>query len=177
MSFIKRIYKEDKETTDDFTTRLEEFRKLKYIVPEGKVIFDPFYFDGSSAKYIAECFKPKKVIHENKDFISGKHKLPQFDIIVTNPPFTRKYDVLKWLLSLDKPFVCLFPMQIISTQKFTDLTKNDSLTIIIRSGRMRFERNGKLLPSSAHYPCVWICKGLKPSRNHGQIPHMLDYVY
>ena len=176
MSFFRKIYKEEKQTTDDFTTRYEEFRKIKYMVPEGKVIFDPFYFDGTSAKYIKECFKPARIIHENKDYLSGKFKLPKFDIIVTNPPFTKKYEVLKWLIESKKPFICLFPMQIISTQKFTELTKDDRLHIIVRSGRMRFERHGTLLPSSAHYPCVWIARGLKPLGTHLNLPHILDYV-
>lgn len=177
MSYIRSLYKDNKETSDDYSTRLEEFQRLKHIVPEGKIILDPFYYDGYSGKYIKEVFKPKKVIHTKHDFFNGKHKLPEFDIIITNPPFSKKYQVLKWLIKTQKPFLCLFPMQIISTKKFIDMTEDEELTIHLRSGRMRFERNGELLLVSAHYPCVWISKDMyvvKPSQR--KIRHNIEYV-
>lgn len=177
MAYIKTLYKDKTDTNDDYSTRLEEFQRVKHVVPEGKVIFDPFYYDGYSAKYLKETFKPKKVIHTKHDYFNGKYKLPEFDIIVTNPPFSQKYKVLKWLIKTNKPFLCLFPLQIVSTRKFIDLTEDEELTIHLRSGRMRFERQGELLPVSAHYPCAWISRGLYDTKQaKKKIKHNIEYI-
>lgn len=165
MSYYKHIQGKDvgKIGDDSYTTPMEEFEKLKDFVPEGLTIIDPFCYDGTSRDYIKKVFKPKKVIHScGKDYFNGVHKLPLFDMVVTNPPFSQKREVLKWLVGLDKPFVCLLPTSVITTQWFLETVKDKSeVGIIMPVGRIRFEKDGAPMKHNAFYTCLWVTRYVK----------------
>ena len=124
---------------DDYATSRSAYEVIKPFIPNDITIYDPFYFNGKCKQYMEEVFSTCVIIHENKDAFSW---FPVCDMIITNPPFSNKYEVLNWLIEQDKPFCCLLPLETITTKKFRNVPKFDELQFIIKAGRIKFEVEG-----------------------------------
>ena len=79
---------------------------IKYI-PEGKIVWCPF--DTKHSEFIAEiqgCRFPCRVFHiyNGQDFFN--YEPSQWDILVSNPPFSRKVEVFERCLKLGNHSPC-----------------------------------------------------------------------
>jgi len=126
MSFI-----EDKDS-DNYITNKEDWEKIKDYIPKDKKIWSPFYCDGKQKEYFQQM--GFDIIHEDKDFFSYT---PEFDIIVDNPPFSKKKDILTRIKQLDKPFILIIPSVMLCYKYFQTYFKDD-LQIIISLNRIKF---------------------------------------
>ena len=90
--------------SDNYTTNKENWEKIKHLIPKDKIIWSPFYCDGKQKEYFEEM--GYNIIHEDKDFFSY---IPQYDICIDNPPFSKIRDVLIKLKEIDKPFILVCP--------------------------------------------------------------------
>ncbi len=90
--------------TDNYATDKDVWEKIKEFIPTDKKIWSPFYCDGKQKEYFKEM--GYDIIHEDKDFFSY---VPDYDIIVDNPPFSKMRDVGQRLKELDKPFILITP--------------------------------------------------------------------
>ncbi len=126
MSFIA-----DKDS-DNYITNKEDWEKIKDYIPKDKKIWSPFYCDGKQKEYFQEM--GFDIIHEDKDFFSYT---PEFDIIVDNPPFSKKKDILTRIKQLDKPFILIIPSVMLCYKYFQTYFKDD-LQIIISLNRIKF---------------------------------------
>ena len=79
-------------------------------VPEGKVIWCPF--DKEDSAFVQVLGGRNKVIHshidDGQDFFIYEPS-EQWDMIISNPPFSGKSKVLKRVISFGKPFALLLP--------------------------------------------------------------------
>ena len=139
-------------TSDDYNTSKSAFALLKEFVPEDQILYDPFFNDGTSKKYMEEVFKCT-VIHENRDAFEW---MPECDLIITNPPFSKKYKVLDWLIKQEKPFFCLLPLYTIATKKFGDIDGFDKLQFIVGNGRIKYEKGDDKI-GCASFESAWFC--------------------
>lgn len=90
---------------------------IKYL-PKDKVIWCPFDEEWSAFYKILTESGYKVVrssLSEGKDFFS--YEPPQWDVIVSNPPFREKDKVIKRLYDLDKPFAILLPLNSLQGKK------------------------------------------------------------
>jgi len=145
-------------THDDYMTPKTAWEAVKHVIPVGKVIWEPFYGDGSSGDYLREL--GYEVIHEDEDFFKNN----KGDIIVSNPPFSMGCQVLKRLVEIGKPFILILPSLKICTQYmrklFTDST--DPIQIIIPRKRIEFDKlvNGQVpegYKSRCNFYCFYFC--------------------
>ena len=90
--------------TDNYATDKDVWEKIKEFIPTDKKIWSPFYCDGKQKEYFKEM--GYDIIHEDKDFFSY---VPDYDIIVDNPPFSKMREVGQRLKELDKPFILITP--------------------------------------------------------------------
>ena len=88
--------------SDNYITNKSDWERIKEYIPKDKVIWSPFYCDGKQKEYFEEM--GYNIIHEDKDFFSYT---PDYDIVVDNPPFSKKKEVLRRLKELDKPFIMI----------------------------------------------------------------------
>jgi hypothetical protein len=142
-------------THDDYMTPKSAWDAIKHLIPKGKVIWEAFYCDGTSGRFLSEL--GFEVVHENVDFYT--HDLG--DIIVSNPPFSDAKNVLKRLLVLDKPFILTMPSGKISTQYFRQTFK-DKVQIIIPADRIQFTKlvDGAVptdFKSRCSFDCFYYC--------------------
>ena len=117
---------------DDYMTPLYAWEWIKQYIPNDKVIWEAFYGDGSSGDYLKEL--GFNVIHEPIDFFENN----KGDIIITNPPFSKKKEVFTRLKELDKPFIIICPSSMINTKYIKQLFKDETLQIIIPNKRINF---------------------------------------
>lgn len=100
----------DKDNDELYTPSYAVKPIIKYL-PNNATIWCPF--DTEKSQYVQECKRGGyNVVHshisEGKDFFS--YQPVQYDIIVSNPPFSVKDKILKRLYELNKPFAILLPL-------------------------------------------------------------------
>ncbi len=141
------------EKHDDYMTRKETWNNIKQYIPENKLIWEAFYGDGNSGKYLQEL--GFEVIHEDINFFEEDRG----DIIVSNPPFSKKKEVLQRLKQVDKPFIIICPISMLNTNYYRELFANDCQLIIPRK-RIQFItlKNGETkFEGRCHFDCAYYC--------------------
>ncbi len=119
--------------SDNYITNGDEWKRIKEYIPKDKIIWSPFYCDGKQKEYFKDM--GFDIIHEDKDFFAYE---PEFDLIIDNPPFSKKREVLVRLKQLDKPFILIAPSMMLSYKYFQELFK-DHIQIIIPEKRICFK--------------------------------------
>ncbi len=138
---------------DDYMTPKYAWENIKQYIPKDKVIYEPFYGDGASGKYLTEL--GFDVIHEPVDFFENNLG----EVIVSNPPFSDCKNIMKRLVELDKPFILLLPSSKINTSYMRNTFMN-KLQIIIPIKRINFDKmvNGEIVESKgANFDCFYYC--------------------
>jgi len=125
---------------DDYMTPKYVWKFLQPFIPKGKTISDPFTGDGWSARHLRSLgFLVKD--HEGQDFFNlGREDLA--DAVVSNPPFSKKKEVLRRLKELDVPFMLILPLFVLSTKYLRDLFGSE-IKLIIPPRRLHFRKLGE----------------------------------
>lgn len=78
-----------------------------------------------------------------------------YDCIVSNPPFSKKKEVIQRLIELDKPFSMLLPMTWLNDQNCIEVFKNKQMQLLIPDKRINFDNssNTKVPFKSAYFCC------------------------
>jgi len=141
---------------DDYMTPRSAWENIKHIIPKDKVIWEAFYGDGESGRYLSDmCFN---VIHEDIDFYENNLG----EIIISNPPFSDCKRMMKRLKELDKPFILILPSSKINTSYCRENFKDKGLQIIIPRKRIHFDKliNG-VRPTewknACNFDCFYYC--------------------
>ena len=135
---------------DDYMTPKYAWENIKKYIPQDKTIWEAFYGDGKSGKYLEEL--GYKVIHEKIDFFKNN----KGDIIVSNPPFSLSKEIMDRLYNLDKPFILIFPSSKINTQYFRKW-KDKNLQIIIPKKRIHFDKKVENWKNACFFDCFYYC--------------------
>jgi len=141
---------------DDYMTPKYAWENIAHLIPKDKVLWEAFYGDGGSGKYLTEL--GFKTIHEPVDFFENNLG----DIIVSNPPFSKSKEVMNRLKELDKPFIVILPSPKICTSYFRENYKNSKLQIIIPRKRIHFMKliDGKPVEgwkNQCAFDCFYYC--------------------
>ena len=152
--------------TDDYITPLYAWEQIKQFIPVTNalgtptVIWECFYCDGSSGENLRSL--GFEVIHTDEDFFQSNHG----DVIVTNPPFSKKQAVLKRLKELGKPFILLMPAYVLSSVYWRETIGTKQFLLLIPPKRIEFLRDerGILKPAGRpSFDCFYYCVGLNKS--------------
>lgn len=141
---------------DDYETPLAAWKMIAPYIPKDKVIWEPFYGSGTSGQHLTSL--GFNVLHENKDFFANN----EGDLIVTNPPFSKKKEVLKRLKELDKPFALLLPASVLGTKMLSTLFPD--IQVVIPKGRISFVKDGEQT-SSVWFASFFYCWKLNLPRD------------
>ncbi len=137
---------------------------LKYI-PKNMKIWCPFDEEWSA---FYNTFKENgyKVIRshisDGKDFFEYIPK-ETFDVIVSNPPFSKKDKVLKRLYEIDKPFAVLLPMNSLQGQNRYKQFK-EGIQLLSFDKRIDYHTNGNFqeYKTGNHFASAYFCKDILP---------------
>ena len=141
---------------DDYMTPRSAWEAISHFIPTDKVIWEAFYGDGTSGNDLSDM--GFRVIHEPIDFFTNDLG----DIVVSNPPFSKKKEILTRLKELNKPFILILPVPTITTQYVRMLFQDERIQIIIPRRRIHFEKhiNGERpvnWKNSCYFDCFYYC--------------------
>jgi hypothetical protein len=138
---------------------------LPFILPAWKV-WEPACGDGIlvEALYDAGCSE-KAVI--GTDILTGQNFLEfepvGWDCIITNPPYSIKYDWLMRCYELGKPFALLLPVETLGARSAQELMKQYGFEILLLDSRVDFQMPRKGWEGSAQFPVLWMCWHMLPA--------------
>ena len=143
---------------DDYMTPKYAWENVQEYIPKDKVIWEAFAGNGNSSKYLQEL--GFDVICKEEDFFESNYG----DIIVSNPPYSKKKEVFTRLKELDKPFMMICPCSMITTQYIRNLFSevDPPLQIIIPRRRIHFMKlvDGKVpdnWENKCNFDCFYYC--------------------
>ena len=128
---------------------------LKYIPKDAKV-WCPF--DTKESEFVKQISQQNSVVYshisEDKDFFT--YEPFQWDVIVSNPPFTNKRKFFERALSFEKPFALIMTNTWLNDSAPKQLFKDKDLQLLMFDKRMKFNSpdgraNDKITFSSSYY--------------------------
>ena len=130
---------------------------LKYL-PQNVIIWECTDFGESN---IAKALKEKgyNVISTNKEqinFLEDKATF-DFDIIITNPPYSLKDEFLSKCYEYNKPFAMLLPLTTLEGIQRGQMFKEKGIELLVLDKRIDFNGKGKVW-----YNTSWFCWKLLP---------------
>lgn len=140
---------------------------LEFLPKEKITIWCPFDEDWSA--YV-QTFKERgyNVIYSSikmgEDFFEYEPK-EHYDLIISNPPFSKKDEVLARLYELDKPFAILLPVNSIQGKKRHSIFAND-IQLLVFDGRVDYHTwgNFKEYKTGNHFGSAYFCRNFLPDR-------------
>jgi hypothetical protein len=127
---------------------------LKYI-PKHAIVWCPF--DTEKSEFVKQISKQNKVIfshiNNGQDFFTYEPK--QWDVIISNPPFTNKRNYFERALSFNKPFALIMTNTWLNDAAPKQLFKEKELQLLLFDKRMKFINSNisqhKITFSSSYY--------------------------
>lgn len=125
-------------------------------IPKGAIVWCPF--DTEESEFVKQISKQNKVVHshieEGKDFFT--YEPAEWDVIVSNPPFTNKRKYFERALSFHKPFALIMSNTWLNDAAPKQLFKDRDLELLMFDKRMKFispdgRDNNKITFSSSYY--------------------------
>ena len=128
---------------------------LKYI-PKDSIVWCPF--DTAESEFVKQIEKQNEVTYSHigtgRDFF--KYEPYEWDVIVSNPPFTNKRKYFERALSFNKPFALIMSNTWLNDSAPAKLFKDRDLQLLMFDKRMKFispdgRDNNKITFSSSYY--------------------------
>lgn len=154
--------KTNKQSDETFTPREAILPLLKYI-DKNLTIWCPF--DLEDSEYV-KVFKENgyNVIYSHID--TGQnfffYEPEQYDIIISNPPFSIKDDILKRLYELNKPFAMLLPLPTLQGQKRFPYLKGCQALVFDKRINYYRDKEKKQVQKGVSFASIYICKNFLP---------------
>lgn len=138
--------------SDEYYTLQGSWNFLSDIMPAHySNLFQTFIGKGHTVRQLSRLFPKKKIItmpdpshllsvrEPSTDF---QTRLKQSDIIITNPPFSQKFDFMEFFIGREKPFIMMCPSSAILTTEFATIFQRKEiqsrLGLLIPIFRLRF---------------------------------------
>ena len=140
-----------------YTPAIMVYPIIEYL-KAGSTIWCPF--DTKDSEFV-RVFKTYgfNVIHshiwEGLDFFEYEPSEP-YDYIISNPPFTKKLEVLERLYNLNKPFAMILGLPILNYQVIGNFFRDKNLELLIFDKKVSFDGN------TASFNCSYFCNGILP---------------
>lgn len=131
---------------------------VPYISPDD-VIWCPF--DKESSNFVIELSKTNKVyythIDDGYDFLEYTPDF-DYDVIISNPPFSIKNEILNKCYKLNKPFCLLLPFTMFNSITSVNIIDND-IQFLIMDRRISYDGN------RPNFTSWFVCKDFLPTNN------------
>lgn len=113
------------------------------------------------APHVASVYSSDLIDMPSTNFFTWQP--PIWDAIVTNPPYSIKFDWLERCYHLGKPFALLVPVETIGAQKAQRLMERHGCELLLLNRRVNFEMPNKGWEgSAAQFPVLWLCWQMLP---------------
>lgn len=151
---------------DEVYTLFYAVEPLLEFLPKDKTIWCPFDEEWSAfyqllteKSYTVTCSSLK----EGQDFFT--YEPENWDLLVSNHPFSKKDDVLKRAFSLGKPFALLLPVNSIQGKAQYKIFNNE-IQLLCFDGRVDFHtrQNMQTTTKGNHFSLAYFCRDILPTK-------------
>lgn len=129
----------------------------------------------STLQYYGYTVTGTDIEWDDMDFFQcGPEFVPYYDAIVTNPPYSVKYQWLAHCYELGKPFALLMPVEMIGTKTGARLFDKYGIEIIYPTPRINFFMpEAGYTGNGAQFPTAWYCwkLGIGQEKTFVDVPH------
>ena len=148
---------------DNYYTPTYAVDYLLPYLPKDKTIWECACGNGNISTYLSGC--GYNVV--GTDVVDGVDFLTQsistdWDMIVTNPPYSMKNEFVMKCYEYGKPFALLMPVSALETEKRQRWYRERGVQLLIPNRRIKYTTPG-LIKSSPQFLSVWVCWGLLPT--------------
>lgn len=148
---------------DECFTPEEALYPLLPFIEKGKVIWDCAFGSGRLKEHFSK-FGFEVVGDDSLDFLDENEDC---DLIITNPPYSKKDEFLRRAFEIGKPFAFLLPLTTLEGMKRNKMFRDNQIQMIIPSRRINFEiPSGK---TSSWFATAWFCYKMN-------LPQQLNFV-
>lgn len=140
---------------------------LEFLMPyKDKIIWCPFDKDESQ---FVQVLKENgfKVVNSHIDYGQDfyAYEPEQWDILVSNPPFTNKKEIFKRALSFGKPFALIMNVAWLLDSAPAKLFENKDLQLLLFKNRMEFDRPEKTeFTGKVNFSAGYFCWNFLPKQ-------------
>ena len=170
---LNRAYLQSGRTSESdecLTPRYGVLPMVKYLKACGfKKIWCPF--DDSNSFYVRVLRSHGFIVHNTSlfngyDFLTYQPRFFDFDVIVSNPPFSIKDEVLQRCYSFGKPFAVLLPQNSLQGVTRVDMFLKYGMEYLGFDKRICFYTNGNYASWSAgnHFASGYFCHNILPDK-------------
>ena len=150
----KVLYSEGK--NDECYTPYYAVEPILEYVPKNAIVWCPF--DKEDSEFVKQISKSNKVVYSHIDFGQDffSYEPTKWDIIISNPPFTKKRDFFERALSFNKPFALIMTNTWLNDSAPKQIFIDKELQLLMFTHRMLFIQNGKIdtrITFSSSYYC------------------------
>ena len=151
---------------DEVYTPFYAVEPLLEFLPKDKKIWCPFDEERSAFyQFLSEkgYEVERSSLKEGQDFF--RYEPEHWDILVSNPPFSKKNDVLKRAFSFQKPFALLLPVNSIQGKARYKIFNNE-IQMLSFDGRVDYHtrQNMECTTKGNHFGSAYFCRDLLPSK-------------
>lgn len=143
--------KNNSETDEQYTPHYAVVPIIKYL-PRNAIIWCPF--DTENSEFVLALKEAGyKVVYSHiftgQDFF--RYEPPHWDIIVSNPPFSRKQEIVERCLSLGKPFALLLTNLWLNSSAPCRLFKERELQMLLFDKRINYLNKNAVFFGSSYF--------------------------
>jgi len=148
------------EKVDEYRTPEYAIKPLLKYIPENYIIWEPTGINSPITAFFRRHGYEVIETHIEMgfDFLKDEPGF-HFDVIVTNPPYSKKTEFLKRAYELGKPFALLLPLAALEGVERGKLFRKYGIELIVFDRRVEFMNKGRVW-----FPVAWFCWKLLPEK-------------
>ena len=145
---------------DEYLTPEYAIKPLLPYIPKDRIIWEPTGVDSPITHFFRKHGYEviETHIETGFNFLEDEPDF-HFDVIVTNPPYSKKTEFLKKAYKLGKPFALLLPLTALEGVERGKLFRKHGVELIVFDRRVEFMDRGRVW-----FPVAWFCWKLLPEK-------------
>lgn len=153
-------YMQNQKNDELYTPKYAITPILKYI-PKGIKIWECTDFGESNITKVLkeEGYEVISTHKNNFNFLTDEPNF-DFDMIVTNPPYSLKDEFLKKCYEYKKPFMLLLPITALEGVERGKMYRDYGISVLVFDKRISYMNNGK----SSYFNTSWFCYNVLPKK-------------
>lgn len=147
---------------DEYYTPQNAVDMILPYIPKDKTIWCPF--DRLESKFVQTFIRggwnvEYGHIETGQDFFD--YDKPLGDIVVSNPPFSKKDAVLKKLYEMNVKFALILPLYgVFDSKTRSNLFRENGVELLVPYGRMKFSHKDFANTTQPNFQSAYVCHGL-----------------